>query len=168
MRRAVLWSMTAGLLWVSACGAPNKDVAVVAVAPPAEAPSAKASADPAESESPEEPSAKASPKKRAPEEKEMQTPSNASSAQDIDEARALFKQGVVAYQSQDFKEAKRLFEGAYALVPSNAILFNIASAEMRMGQTSLACAHFKDYLAHGDPSSARIQEVQQQVQNRCP
>ena len=152
---------------MSACGAPNKEVAVVALAEPV--PTAQASAAPVDPEVPDEPSAKGfSKKKAAPAEEAPATATLDPSLKDLSAARELFKQGVVAYTNQDYREAKRLFEAAYALVPQNQILFNIASAEMRMGQTSLACAHFKEYIAKGDPGSARIQEVQQQVQNRCP
>lgn len=117
---------------------------------------------------PEDPVAKVAKKRRPPPEEPPKDEPARASASDIQTARGLFTQGVAAYSNQDYAAAKRLWEQAYALAPENAILFNIASAELKLGQTQIACKHFKEYVAAGDPGSPRTQQVQQQVQGRCP
>lgn len=167
MTRAAALTAMIALIGLSACGAPrgpDVEVALVEVTPTE---SAQASEAPPMDE-PDEPTAKGFANKRPPPDEPVKQGPAEPMATDVQQAREIFKQGVAAYAGQDYAAAKRLFQEAYALAPVNAILFNIASAELRMGQTQLACAHFKDYIANGDPGSSRIQEVQQQVQGRCP
>lgn len=86
----------------------------------------------------------------------------------VDRAKEEFKLGTAAYGNADYVNAKLHFEAAYAIVPENALLFNIASTELKLGQTSASCSHFRQYIARGDPSDPRIQQVSQQVAQRCP
>ncbi len=86
----------------------------------------------------------------------------------VDRAKEEFKLGTAAYLNADYANAKLHFEAAYAIVPENALLFNIASTELKLGQTSASCSHFRQYVARGDPSDPRIQQVSQQVAQRCP
>ena len=82
-------------------------------------------------------------------------------------ARELFELGAEAYAQGDFPKAREAFQAAYDLVPEKALLFNIASCELRMRDMVSACAHFRQYVAEGDPSDPRIQQVQAQVASRC-
>jgi hypothetical protein len=82
-------------------------------------------------------------------------------------ARELFQEGAEAYAQGDFPKARDAFQAAYDLAPERALLFNIASAELRMRDMVSACAHFRQYVAEGDPSDPRVQQVQAQVASRC-
>lgn len=76
-------------------------------------------------------------------------------------------EGVSAYDQGDYLRARDKFQAAYDLVPELALLFNIASAEMRLGNVPAACTLFRRYVAQGDPAHPRIQEVQRQLTQRC-
>ena len=82
-------------------------------------------------------------------------------------ARELFEVGAEAYAQGDFPKAREAFQGAYDLVPERALLFNIASCEVRMHDMVAACDHFRQYVAEGDPFDPRTQQVQAQVAARC-
>lgn len=82
-------------------------------------------------------------------------------------ARELFEVGAEAYAQGDFPKAREAFQGAYDLVPERALLFNIASCELRMHDMVSACDHFRQYVAGGDPFDPRTQQVQAQVAARC-
>ncbi len=82
-------------------------------------------------------------------------------------ARELFELGAEAYAQGDFPKAREAFQGAYDLVPERALLFNIASCELRMHDMVSACDHFRQYVAGGDPFEPRTQQVQAQVAARC-
>jgi hypothetical protein len=86
---------------------------------------------------------------------------------DRERARELFQEGAEAYQQSDWPRARQAFQAAYDLVPERALLFNIASAELRMQDLVSACGHFRQYIAEGDPTDPRAQQVQSQVASRC-
>lgn len=139
--------------------AARKDTAVVHLADPIEpAPSAAVEPEP-----PPEPSAAAPRPAPGFEDGEVHD------GPDVDRARAksLFEEGVQAYSNSDYPRACRLFQEAYDLVPERPLLFNIASCELRMGDTVSACGHFRRYVAEGDPADPRVQQVQGQVASRC-
>ena len=151
-----------------ACGAPQPVVTEVQVAdlPVAETPSAEP-AEPTGTEEPALPRPKRPPKGPPRSAPVSEAPVDRAPT-DVDRAKELFKLGLSAYTSGDYANARLQFQAAYAIVPENALLFNIASAELKMGQTSAACSHFREYVTRGGPSDPRIQEVRQQIANRCP
>ena len=57
-----------------------------------------------------------------------------------DEGRALSR-------AEKWEEARVKFEGAYARLGSPGVLFNLALAEMHLGQYKVALKHFRIYLA---------------------
>lgn len=86
---------------------------------------------------------------------------------DRERARELFSEGAALYQQGDYARARDAFQAAYDLVPEQALLFNIGTAEMRLGDIVAACGHFRAYVAQGDPADVRIQTVRAQVAQRC-
>lgn len=86
---------------------------------------------------------------------------------DRERARTLFQQGAEAYAQGDYLLARDKFQAAYDLVAEPALLFNIATAELRLGNTADACRLFRKYVSDGDPADPRIQDVQRQVAMRC-
>lgn len=151
------WVIVAGALALGC--APHQDTTVVHVADPAPAP-----ADP-----PEEPALDPAAEPSALVPRPPPDMGDPFEAQDSAHARAreLFEQGAEAYAQGDYPTARQAFEAAYDLVPERALLFNIASCEMRMQDLVSACAHFRQYVAEGDPSDPRVQQVQAQVASRC-
>ena len=141
------------------CGAsPAPETTVALVAPPAAA-TAAPSSDP-ETEPPSaHPRSKPNPHRAAAEDK----------VEDVTRelARKLFREGAEAYEQADYLRALQKFQEAYDLVQNQALLFNIASAELRLGNVPSACRLFRKYIADGDPADPRILEVQRQVAQRC-
>ena len=86
---------------------------------------------------------------------------------DRERARTLFQQGAEAYAQGDYLLARDKFQAAYDLVAEPALLFNIATAELRLGNTADACRLFRKYVSDGEPADPRIQDVQRQVAMRC-
>ncbi|MEZ4299317.1 MAG: hypothetical protein R3B70_30485 [Polyangiaceae bacterium] len=72
-----------------------------------------------------------------------------------------------APSAPDYSRARGQFQAAYDLYPERALLFNIASCDLRMGDTARACGLFRKYVAESDPGDQRTQDVQQQVATRC-
>jgi hypothetical protein len=165
------FGLLAVALFAGGCEAPRPAVTEVhlAAAPPAEATAGPSAEGSAASPDTDEPGPAAPRKKsRAPSVPVVDNPAPSASPTDIDRAKELFKLASAAYAAGDYTNAKANFEAAYAIVPERALLFNIASVELKLGQTSASCAHFRKYVASGDPSDARVQEVSQQVAQRCP
>lgn len=154
------WLALAGVALAIGC-APRPDTTVVHLTEPA-APIAASSAEPLP-ELPPAPPPTLSPRP-AP-----ALDDGGLDVQEADRARAreLFEQGAEAYAQGDFPKARQAFQAAYDLVPERALLFNIASAELRMRDLVSACAHFRAYVAGGDASDPRVQQVQSQVATRC-
>lgn len=143
---------------VIGCG-PHPETAVVHVADAA--PSAPAPLDP---DPPQEPASPPAQPSERPIEQRLDPDGKEA---DRERARALFAQGAEAYAQGDFTRAHQAFLAAYELVPERALLFNIASCEVRLRDMVAACAHFRQYVAEGDPSDPRVQQVQSQVATRC-
>jgi len=152
------WLALAGFALALGC-APRPDTTVVHLAEPP-APVAASSAEPAP-EPPPAPPPTVSPRSSPTDDDH--------DVREADRARAreLFDQGAEAYAQGDFPKARQAFQAAYDLVPERALLFNIASAELRMRDLVSACAHFRAYVAGGDASDPRVQQVQSQVATRC-
>ena len=150
------------------CEAPRPGVTEVNVAEMRAPAQAEAQAEVAALEPEEKPVAPRSKRVKAAERPPVVEAGPAPSQSAVDRAKEEFKLGTAAYGNADYVNAKLHFEAAYAIVPENALLFNIASTELKLGQTSASCSHFRQYIAHGDPSDPRIQQVSQQVAQRCP
>jgi hypothetical protein len=154
-------ALTIALTALAACAPPHEDTAVIHLA---EKPAPAApSADPQTEPEPEK--AAARPPKTTP---DFDQPTHESG--DLDDrsrARQLFMDGVEAYSQGNYAKARDRFQEAYDLVPEQPLLFNLASAELRMGEVVAACGHFRDYVSRGDPADPRVQQVQSQVTQRC-
>jgi tetratricopeptide (TPR) repeat protein len=143
------------------CGAasPGPAVAVVNLKEvPAPAPSAGAEALPLEEPAP--PPARR-PRPAAVNEKDLDDDA------DREHARSFFQEGAEAYRQGDYPKALEKFQAAYDLVPEAALLFNVASAELRMGNLPDACAHFRKYVTLLDPADPRAQTFTPQLAQRC-
>jgi tetratricopeptide (TPR) repeat protein len=142
------------------CGASRPPETTVALAAPPAA-QASATSEPRDDgePTPSQPRSKPSPRAEAAE------PDPEAVARNL--ARKLFQEGAQAYDEGDYMRARDKFKEAYDLVQNQALLFNIASAEMRLGNVAQACHLFRKYVNDGDPADPRIQEVQKQVAQRC-
>jgi hypothetical protein len=70
-------------------------------------------------------------------------------ADDEEDARVHFEQGVALYESGDFEQAAIAFARAYELKPSYKLLFNIGQAEAELKHYARALEAFTRYLAEG-------------------
>jgi len=68
------------------------------------------------------------------------------SAQDEERARALFEQGVAAFDGERYAEALSLFEESYELQHSQQVLYNMAVAERQMGRDEDALTHLYQWI----------------------
>ncbi len=145
---------------VFGCGAigPATTEIQVAAPPPIEVAPTSSSAAPDEPEPPP----------RAPKRPLRDEPTaDPEEAADRNAARTMFLEGAEAYSQGDYHKAKDRFQRAYALVPEPPLLFNIASAELRLGNVAAACSLFRKYVTEGDPADPRVQEVHIQAAQRC-
>ena len=69
----------------------------------------------------------------------------------VDEARALYDQGLRYYQEKDYDTAIRLWERSYAVSPLPAILHNIAKAEEEANLPREALVTWREYFAVAPP-----------------
>ncbi len=80
------------------------------------------------------------------------TTSAATDARDLASARALFRQGVMAYSKGDYATARGHFESAYGLAPAPGLLFNLARAAQKQGDQRAACKYFRKWVATASPA----------------
>ena len=153
------WVSVCALLWIGC--APREQTTVVQLT---EAPSQTRDDAPP----PPEPGPKPAPSATdEPRERDYDDPAGWHRDEPTARAKELFQEGTEAYSQGDFRKALRAFEAAYDLVPERALLFNMASCELRMHDVVAACGHFRRYVAEGDPKDLRVQEVAAQVATRC-
>lgn len=83
----------------------------------------------------------------------------------LDQARVLFGKGLDEARQGHWPEALVAFQAAYALAPKPAVLFNLASAQLRTGKLLVSTANYRRFLAHGDPcvSSAHRRSAAAQI-----
>jgi tetratricopeptide (TPR) repeat protein len=112
--------------------AKNRRVELLVVAPAAVAASPPAAQPPAPAPAP----APAPPR----------TPPSPPSTQDLVAAKELYLKGLRAYDAGDFDHAVQFFLGAYALMPSPQLLYNVAQAFRARGDRQLALEHYRLYL----------------------
>ena len=85
-----------------------------------------------------------------------------------DEARQLFKDGVVAYDKKRYVAALAAFERAYELKPHPIVLLNLAQSELMAGRLDDACFHFKIWKEGAvDPSASVAKQVAQGIKAAC-
>ena len=72
-------------------------------------------------------------------------------------ARAHFQQGVRAYEEARYTDAKLAFEAAYGLAPMPQVLYNIATVDLRLGNTAGACRRFNEWKTKANPDPNRLQ-----------
>lgn len=147
---------TAGVLVValaaSGCGPSIPAPAPSAPPAPVEVPAAP--------EEPE-PSAEAPPAaERAPASGPDRPTCNAS--EDVEAAKRTFQLGIVHYEQGEYSEAAQAFEQSYQLSCRAEVLFNLATALERAGDSARAIAAFELYLER-EPDSPRAAEVRQRI-----
>ncbi|MCC6746916.1 MAG: hypothetical protein IT371_04610 [Deltaproteobacteria bacterium] len=65
----------------------------------------------------------------------------------------LRTEGAACYRKRDYRCALTRFEQAYALKPSAALRFNVASAEDKLGLAALSVRHYQLFLKEAGPSA---------------
>jgi tetratricopeptide (TPR) repeat protein len=87
---------------------------------------------------------------------------SAARAQDANEARAHFEQGVAHFEEGRYSEALAEFRDAYRIRPHPSVLVNLANCYQNLGRPVEAAQHFERYLrdARGSLDSAATAEVQ--------
>lgn len=65
---------------------------------------------------------------------------------DMNQARLVYEQAVIAYGERRYKDAILLFQQADALRPNPAFSFNIGTAYEDMGDSAMALSHYRAYL----------------------
>jgi hypothetical protein len=93
-------------------------------------------------------------------------PSNDSAIRD--QARQLFRDGVIAYDKKEYVAALAAFEKAYKMKPHPIVLLNLAQSELMAGQLAAACLHFKTWKEGAvDPSPAVSKQVAEGLKAAC-
>lgn len=87
----------------------------------------------------------------------------AQSERPVDDARALFEQGVRAADAQRWAEAAEAFERSYALVPRPATLRNLGLADRSLGRYARAIRELERFLASRTAPPPIVREVQRLV-----
>lgn len=67
-------------------------------------------------------------------------------ADDLSEAKALFKQAEARFKSADYRAALELYQQAFGKKPLPGFHFNIAQCHRNLGEHAKAVEHFKLYL----------------------
>jgi tetratricopeptide (TPR) repeat protein len=85
-----------------------------------------------------------------------------------DQARQLFRDGVVAYDAKRYAEAIADFDKAYKMKPHPIVLLNLAQSELKAGQLDLACLHFRTWKeGAADATPAVLKQVEQGIKDAC-
>ncbi len=88
--------------------------------------------------------------------------------ENVTKAREHFAKGVTAYDAGDFTTARREFEAAYALRAHPAVLLNLAQSELRAGDLTKACEHFRQWKAEAvDARGSEMQTVENGIAASC-
>lgn len=83
---------------------------------------------------------------------------------DLADARQLFSEGVTHARLKQWELALAAFEAAFAIAPKPAVLFNLATAQMRCGKLLASTANFRRFVASDDPSISRVQRHAAELQ----
>lgn len=79
------------------------------------------------------------------------------------QARALFAEGVAAYEAGRLDEALAKLGEAYRLRPSPELAFNIARVCERMGEAAQGITYFGHYLRDGAPTESERADVARRI-----
>jgi hypothetical protein len=82
---------------------------------------------------------------------------------DSTSAASHFERGARAYESGRFDEAIASFEHAYALDPEPILLFNIAQAYRRLGNTEQALHHYRRYHDSAPPNAPDQADAERRI-----
>lgn len=82
----------------------------------------------------------------------------------VDRARALFMDGVTAYESGQLQVALRKLLDAHGLCKMPELAFNIARVYERMSNVEEATKWFRIYLRRGNPDAATRADIEQRMQ----
>ncbi len=81
----------------------------------------------------------------------------------LSRARALFAEGLAAYQAGRLDEARARLDDAYRLRPSAELAFNVARVCERMGEAEQGIAYFQLYLRDGAPGEGERADVARRI-----
>lgn len=70
-------------------------------------------------------------------------------------ARQLYERGIAHYKIGEFEQAIGDFKAAYAIEPSDVLLFNLAQSYRQLGDGKRALFFYREFVAHAPPSPAR-------------
>jgi hypothetical protein len=84
------------------------------------------------------------------------------------EAQELVKQGAAQYQEGDYARAAATLQQAYALKPAPRLLFNIARALEKAGNSSDSLTYYERYLESGETESDLVRKSQDAVDRLRP
>jgi PEGA domain len=90
------------------------------------------------------------------------TPAHAAESQETDVGRKRFAEGVAAFKSGKYEEARVSFQQSYAVKPAPPALRNLAAAELKTKRYLDAARHFSTYLKTTKPSEIDRADVVQQ------
>lgn len=79
------------------------------------------------------------------------------------QARALFAEGVAAYEAGRLDEALAKLGEAYRLRPSPDLAFNVARVCERMGEAAQGITYFSHYLRDGAPNETERADVARRI-----
>lgn len=94
-------------------------------------------------------------------------------AAELERARDLFHEGVAHARGGRWELALAAFQAAYGLAPKPSLLFNLASAQLRMGKLLASNTNYRRFMASDDPwvtaSARRSAALQiQRIEERMP
>ena len=132
---------------------------------PSEVTEVALTAEPAPPASAPRPAPSVSARRTAPDPR-LPEPTHEASRADVEQARELFRRGIVAFESGDYAQAEASFRGAYALAPKAPILFNLGKVLLQEGKTHEACETFEHYwLSLRPPDPSKRSEL---PMSQCP
>jgi hypothetical protein len=73
-------------------------------------------------------------------------PARAASDVEMEEAKALLRDGERAFKAGEYEKARVKFSAAYGVIPSVDILWNIATSEFKAGRAVESLKHFRQYI----------------------
>ena len=73
-------------------------------------------------------------------------PARAASDLEMEEAKALLRDGERAFKAGEYEKARVKFSAAYGVIPSVDILWNIATSEFKAGRAVESLKHFRQYI----------------------
>ena len=91
------------------------------------------------------------------------TPPRTPSAAEVERARVLFTEGSQHYQAGRLEPALEAFLGAWRLVGSPALAYNVARTYERRGEASRAIQFYRHYLSRADADAAERAEVEGRI-----